>query len=377
MDHIILYNHETNIQKIHKDIISYYKDILNDDLNLWIKERDFLKKRLNGKISMIERKDIENKISIIDELESRLTSEDSILNKYIRETSDIIDEYRKIQGSIKKVFGKPPEISSEQRDQLYRLIKRFSNKVNELTCIKMIEDISEYNQEICPECYTEREVHENEIICKVCEISELYINRESYQPTGRKSTVYSKNEYSVRDNFIKELERMQAKQKKNNLPHDMFEKLDMYFRSKNLPTSDKIKKMPKIGRKRGKFTKHDLRMAISSYPEFRQYYKQIDLITKLYWDWDPIVLTDSQFDKIMEYYDSAQRVLSEIAQNSRKSSISIEYSKFRYLKLVGVECTKSDFNIVCTQDILNNYESMWKEVCERLGWEFIPISSYK
>lgn len=377
MSKIILFDGQTNILKINRDIIDYYKSISTMELNEWIKERESLRGQLSTRITLIERKNIERNILIIDEVQSRLTSDNSILSVYTRDTEDIIKKYKNIQSGIKRVFGRPPDITDDQYDQLYEIVKEFSSKVNTLTCFKMVEDINEYSQEICPECYSEREVVDNELVCVDCQISDLYISKDSYQPTGRKSTVYGKNEYSVRDNFIKELERMQAKQKKNNLPHNMFDKLDEYFRNKNLPTSDKIKQLPKINRKRGSYSKYDLRMAMSSYPEFRQYYKQIDLITKLYWDWDPITLTDDQMTKIMSLYDSAQKIISDISQDSRKSSISIEYSKFRYLKLIGIDCTRSDFNIVCTQDILNSYEDMWKLVCKNLDWEFVPISSYR
>jgi hypothetical protein len=377
---IIEYTNESNIVRIHNSILEHYTNLQKTKLKEWIKERDRLIKERDSTDIPVIRKGIESKIEVINSLEDILSPDKG--NKFIvayQEAVDpILDEYNKLMKSVRRVFGKPPMITDEQIRKRSELIHKFANVVKEHTNIIMVEKTDEQPNSFnrCPECGNTRDlINDVTLVCKDCGISDINITKDSYQGGNRKTVMVSKNEYSSRDNFIKELEKMQAKQK-NVLPHDIIERLDTYFKSYNLLTSDEIKKKPKVGRRRGPYKKSDLRKALSSDIELRRYYKHIDLIAKLYWGWDPIILTDEQYTQLMANYDDAQAILHKINKGVRKSCISVEYSKFRHLKLIGVECCKDDFNIVSTEEILNNYEKMWKEVCRQKGWEFVPITSY-
>lgn len=377
---VIEYTSESNIVRIHKSILEHYTSLQKNKLKEWLAERAKLVKERDKSDAPVTRKMIEERIALIDQLEDLLSEEkgNKFISAYDKAVAPILDEYNKLMKSVRRVFGKPPMFTEEQRKRRAQLIREFAAVVKEYTNIRMIERIDDQPNSYsrCPECNNVRDLIDGvKLVCADCGISDININKDSYQTGNRKSISVSKNEYFSRDNFIKELEKMQAKQK-NTLPHDIVERLDDYFRSYELPTSEEVKKMPKVGRRRGNFKKSDLRKALSSDKSLRPYYKHIDLLAKLYWGWDPITLTDEQYNKLMNCYDIAQPILERINKGVRKSCINIEYSKFRYLKLIGVECCKDDFNIVSTEEILNNYERMWEQVCKEAGWEFVPITSY-
>lgn len=378
---VIEYTNESNIAKIHRSILDHYTSLQRYNLKEWLKIRSELVKERDKVEAPVLKKTMDERIAVIDELENQLSEEKG--NKFIRAYDEavapILEKYNTLMKSVRKVFSKPPMITEEQNSERIQLIRDFATIVTEHTGIIMIERTCDqpnsYNR--CPECNNERDlVNDVKLVCKDCGISDIGINKDSYQTGNRKSTASTnKNEYESRTNFIKELEKMQAKQK-NTLPHDIVERLDDYFRSYGQPTSEEVKKMPKIGRRRGNYKKSDLRQALSSDKSLRSYYKHIDLLTKLYWGWDPITLTDEQYNQLMSKYDTAQPILARINKGVRKSCINIEYSKFRYLKLIGIDCCKDDFNIVSTDEILSGYEKTWKQVCEETGWEFVPITSY-
>lgn len=377
---IIEYTSESNIVRIHNSILEHYTNLQKNKLKEWIAERNKLIKERDKTDVPVVRKTIEEKIAIIDQLEDLLSENkgNKFISSYTNAVDSILEEYSKLMKSIRKVFGKPPMITEEQRNKRAQLVREFASTVRQHTDIIMIEAIDDQPNSYsrCPECNNVRRlVNDVTLVCDDCGISDININKDSYQSGNRKTVMVSKNEYSSRDNFIKELEKMQAKQK-NSLPHDIIEKLDEHFKAFNLHTSAEVKAMPKIGRRRGTYKKSDLRKALSAHKELRPYYKHIDLLAKLYWGWDPITLTDEQYNQLMSNYDTAQAILYKINKGVRKSCISVEYSKFRHLKLLGIECSKDDFNIVSTEEILNNYEKMWQEVCKQTGWEFVPITSY-
>jgi hypothetical protein len=97
------------------------------------------------------------------------------------------------------------------------------------------------------------------------------------------------------------------------------------------------------------------------------YYDHINIILNEMWGW---VLPDVSHleDKIMEDYDTSQRIY-EVIPKDRKSSLNSQFRLFKHLRRLGYPCKSKDFRIPTTHDILEFHNSTWAKMCEILNWE--------
>lgn len=210
------------------------------------------------------------------------------------------------------------------------------------------------------------------MVCTDCGIQDDMVSKESYRGTGRKTAYVQKSDYVSRENFIKGLQRFQGKRARK-LPVDMFERMDSYVKRFDLPVSEVVKKMNvRSDGKRGpkEFTRRYMKSLLDELG-YESYYNDINLITHLYWGWELPNLSMHE-EQIKKDYDMAQSVFNDIPKD-RQSSLVLPYQLYRHLRRVGYPCDIDDFDIVTTPEIRQSYESIWKEICRRLDWEFQPI----
>src|SRR5690606_2084949 len=116
---IIEYTSESNIVRIHNSILEHYTNLQKNKLKEWIAERNKLIKERDKTDVPVVRKTIEEKIAIIDQLEDLLSENKSnkFISSYTNAVDSILEEYSKLMKSVRKVFGKPPMITEEQRNK--------------------------------------------------------------------------------------------------------------------------------------------------------------------------------------------------------------------------------------------------------------------
>ena len=161
-----------------------------------------------------------------------------------------------------------------------------------------------------------------------------------------------KNNYEDRENFLKALKRFQGKQV-NKVPSSVMDKLDDYFRRYNLPLSDEVKCRPLDSHGKREGTTLDMLLKALSEVGCSSYYEDVNLIGHIYWGWALPDLAHLE-ESIMEDYDKSQRIFEEI-KDERKSSLNTQYRLYRHLERQGFPCSKNDFKMVTTREILEYY----------------------
>jgi hypothetical protein len=179
----------------------------------------------------------------------------------------------------------------------------------------------------------------------------------------------TKGNYEDRENFLKAIKRFQGKQP-NKLPSDLLDKIDQHFGCYGFPTCSEVRNMaPELGRQ--KMSKEKMYTALQRIG-YSGFYEDINLICHLAWGWELPNISGLEI-QLMSDYDLSQKVYNEINQPGQ-SCPNVQYRLFRHLQRLGHSCTQKDFKIIQTEEILNNYESKWKVVCEQLTWVYVPLS---
>lgn len=372
--YIIYYENDYDILYVHRLIVDKYYENKNKkihELNSNIKlYKDCLSQDCLSKIKINV---YEKNISKLQELKEIL-EKDEFLIRYLNQIKDILEKYKENISNNKTVFGNSDQFDSEELKERELYVDQFAERIKDFSHIILLKTDSKDYFMNCFRCNKQRVIEESIIYCEDCNIKHDYKNSLNFQSGSRKYVPIRKNTYLSVKNFIIELDKMQGKNSITFVP-EIFEKLDEYFSKNNFMSAEEIRnsKMNKYG-KRGPYSKRVLREALNKC-NLNAYYKDIDSLTRDYWGWKLINLTNSQVNKLIRDYEESQAIFNSLS-SERTSVINLEYRKFRHLINIGIKCRVSDFIIIKTPEILKEYEKMWEIVCQKLNWKFIAISDY-
>jgi len=103
---------------------------------------------------------------------------------------------------------------------------------------------------------------------------------------------------------------------------------------------------------------------------FPNYYEDINLIL---YKFNKTPLPDlSQYEEQLKINYMLGESVYEKIKIDRKSSLNIQYLLFKHLELLGYPCSKDEFKIIETREILIGYDNIWSQMCEHNRWEFKP-----
>jgi len=361
------YNDDLNIVDIHRRITKTLAPDSKKAKRLQQK-RDILLKQLQNTQTVVQRKRTLANISKLEEELEQLTS-GRLLNSYIEETKECIAAYTELGQEVRiRTIGKSVPVLSDKGQLRLSIISRFLDIASRYVDIDISRDIP-YNP-LCPMCGYDLSTIENEERAAThCPSCGLECNLVNQTITSCNDKV-GKNNYEDRENFLKALKRFQGKQV-NKVPSSVMDKLDDYFRRYNLPLADEVKCRPLDSRGKREGTTLDMLLKALSEVGCSSYYEDVNLIGHIYWGWDLPDLSHLE-ESIMDDYDKSQRIFEEI-KDERKSSLNTQYRLYRHLEHQGFPCSKNDFKMVTTREILEYYEEIWKTICSRLNWTFHPM----
>jgi len=386
------YKHDFNILDVHNTIVKKFqheKEHKIKKLEIDLKAEE---KKINGRQNMVERK---NSLKVINEIKKNI--EDIISEKsfreYLQKIQPLLEGYN-LLGTMSNVisFAKKrleEEISEDQspephedQNKRHQLILDFIEIARRYIQIDLIREIKEGNN--CPVCGTKLDDTMSNMdddgisICPDCGVERISVVRTKfYQDNAR--TNNSGNNYEDRANFKKVLMRYQGKQP-DKPPLELYERLGEYFTDSETPKidilGDNIRKflspdeirnleLNSEGEKIG--TSRSLMYKALKDTGNSDYYDHINIILNEMWGW---ALPDVSHleDKIMEDYDTSQRIY-EVIPKDRKSSLNSQFRLFKHLRRLGYPCKSKDFRIPTTHDILEFHNSTWAKMCEILNWE--------
>ena len=372
-----IYNNDINILEINKIVLE--KIYLENQ-----SERLRLKELIDSELYSIKKPqnivDRKNSVHTIKtcRIELEKINESEKLYNYIEESTPILEAYNDIGVKNEKIiFGKRNDKKTNHQldeDDEYRII--LIERYLEIASRYISLSIYKKNVNCCINCKSDLSLavigDDGIIVCSVCDVETVTVTQGiNYDDDNSHSYKLANGGYEDRSNFIKALTKYQGKQP-NNFPSNLFDKLDDYFSSINLPIGSEISELPLNNtpkssiKTRGKTSRNIMIKALSDIEGGNSYYEDINLLCKIYWGW---ILPDiSELEpQILADYDASQEVFDRI-KGDRKSCLNIQYRLWRHLSKIGHPCLPTDFKLIKTPAIINFYENTWETICNELGW---------
>lgn len=298
-------------------------------------------------------------------------SDDIVL---LKEKINIIDTNQKLnayESVSKPLLEKYDALKNNQElDKLEKVVDAYISVAKNYISMQ-ITKIHQYKENVCTDCgYQLKDVKvniENTIRCPACKTDHQVImnKKPSYD-----SNIQNACDGNDMNNFIKTLTRYEGLQAP--LPAILYEKLDIYFKERGMPTSAEIKALPYNEQgKKGNTNRETLCTALSNIG-YSEYYEDFNLIGKVYWDWKLPNLFKIRH-LIIEHYKITQKCYYKIPIDIRDriSSLGTQYRLWRHLQLLGHECYMDDFKIAENSNSLQNQHRLWKLMCDYANHEDI------
>jgi hypothetical protein len=368
------YTNDLNILKIHDAI----KIIIGHKLSLIPKlknEISILTKQINS--NSLTFVDINAKNCLIDKCRKEIYDLESgiLWQSYIEKAKPLLLEYLPLAGDeIKGIITiqtskknkEDPQIISQRLNIIHKYLLICESYIK-LNLHFIIPSIT--NCPICDEPVSNWIENEEGItICKCGYEKILPYSSQSYNDANR-IDVCNKNNYDDISSFIKRMDAFEGKQD-YKLPRELFNQLNKYFISKDLPSSEEIKMYPLLPS--GKKEKTSIKLLIEGLYSTNNptYYKDLEVIAHELWGWKLGCLDNYREDMIKDYKDT-QMVYEKIKQ--RESSLNINLRLFWHLKARGYPCEYEDFKSITSQTSIEYHITMFKEMCKQTGVKYTPI----
>lgn len=360
------YTDDLNILDIHRRILRILSPEGKRAITLQQKKQ-VLVNNVSKPQTVVDRK---RNLASIEKLDKELTQLTSkrLLDSYVQETKQYLKIYAELGQEVKiRSIGKEQPKPNQRTELRLIVISRYLEIAARFVEIDIRRE-TPYNP-YCVCGYNLADLEGEERAATFCPSCGLECNlvTQTVSSNGEKS---GRTNYEDRENFFKALRRFQGKQN-NKVPASVLEKLDNYFHGYDLPTSDIIRQRPLDSHGKREGTSLDMLLKALSEVGCSAYYEDVNLIGHLYWGW---VLPDLGHleESIMDDYDKSQRVFEQIKEE-RKSCLNTQYRLFRHLERQGFPCSKNDFKMVTTLEILEYHEDAWRTICSELGWDFHPM----
>lgn len=219
--------------------------------------------------------------------------------------------------------------------------------------------------EFCPTCLEKdnkkREMivshHDGFMVCEICgHLEEVVIDSEkpSYKDPPPEATYFA---YKRINHFQEWLNQIQAKES-TEIPPEVYQYILEEIRKERITdlallTRDKI---------RGYLKK--LRL--------NKYYEHIPHIINKLNGLPPAILTREMEEKLRVMFKEIQGPFLEICPKNRKNFLSYSYVLHKFVELLGMDEYKVLFPLLKSREKLHQQDMMWKQICAKLGWEYIP-----
>ena len=366
------YTYDYDITIIDKTIIKRFDQDKKNNLISLQNKLNIEKNKIEERQTVIERKNSRRKIEIF---ENKLSNykEDTDKTYYIEKTKDLLNDYKKL-GSLTKIISftnnyineevQCPENEQEQnyRHKIIFEYLQIARKYIQIDLIRKLPNLKDCCDE--PDIY----VDESGVnVCNNCGLEKINIVKTQFYADGCRLNS-SKNNYEDRANFEKVLMRFQGKQI-NKPSKKLYEKLNTYFISRGLKTSQEYNDLPllKNGTKEG--TSREMMFEALSNINCSGYYDDINLICSIFFGWKLPNITHLE-DEIMKDYDEFQKANSNLPnREGRKSSLNSQWILYILLLRRGYPCKSKNFKIPSTPSILEYHKIKTKETYNVLGWE--------
>jgi len=312
------------------------------------------------------RKNLEKKWKNLKEKIKDIES-DTSYNFYIMETTQLIENYKKIiRKPIKMNFiGKKQNNNTEQIEIINKFLKIAKN-------YKIIDQKNPNKNIIkCDNCNnkTNFEILDSYYMCKECGAQLHSVLKYSSYKDIERVNISGKYTYDRKVHFRDCLNQFQGKQN-STVPESVYKELIKQFQLHGLLVESKNKKI-----RFSKITKEHILLFLKETGNSK-YYEDVNLIRNYLTGIKPPDISHIE-SKLLEDFDilttAYDKKFRKDKKYQRKNFINTQYVLYQLLKKYKFPCKRSDFNILKTTDRKSFHDEICKDLFNELNWNFTSL----
>ena len=346
----IVADKRVTIDAIHSDIVK--GNILKDkEIKKIKKELDdlYIKDKYNPKIKILE-----DKLKKYDKYEG--------INYYLDTGLILNDYYSRKNGNIKSENKEMTVLdfmnikkSNNNNTQQDDIINKYMSKVDD----NILQDDTDYNIDICPNCNTPLILKniDSILLCEKCGYTEkIIINSEktSYKDPPRESSYFA---YKRINHFNEWLAQFQAKET-TDIPEEVYTGIIFELKkNKFFNINDITYKMVREILKKLKYNK---------------YYEHIPHIINILNGKRAPILTRQYEDQLRMMFKEIQTPFMLHCPVNRKNFLSYSYVLHKFCQLLELDDLLVYFPLLKSREKLQQQDKIWEKICISLRWEYIP-----
>ena len=273
---------------------------------------------------------------------------------YKEKTKDLLEQYRSTQISKRSFIfiERDPSEDEKEKEQLSKTFLIIARAY-----IQIDTHRNKNKKLICPVCQKSEfdTIDDNFYACKYCRrCIQLTDNGYSYKDIDRLN-LSSRYTYTKRGHFKEAIDKFQGLQN-TNIDKKVYDMIH-YERKKHSITIEKLS--------------HDHVVLFLSENSYSKHYEDVTLIH--------CAITGCKAPDISQYennllrmFDQQEEVYEKIKNPDRINSLNVNFKLMKLLQLLGYKCKIEDFGILKTREKIAEHDEIWMEICQHLGWRFIP-----
>jgi hypothetical protein len=290
---------------------------------------------------------------------------------YIAETSDLIQQYKKIlQTPIKVTFMGGRQKNNKEKNKVIRDYLKIAQNY-----IILDIDLNMKNKKIecnnCPNNLLFDIIDESIYICISCgSQQEILLHTSSYKDIDR-INISAKYTYDRKVHFRDCINQYQGKQN-STINSEVFIKLEDQFYRHHLLIGDKdTDKNIRFS----KIEKEHIHLFLKEL-DYTKHYENINLIHYHMTGKKPDDISHLE-DKLLDDFDELTELYDRKFKNkpgfNRKNFINTQYVLYQFLLRYRHPCNKDNFTILKTVDRKSFHDDIAKKCFEELGWNHSPL----
>ena len=197
-------------------------------------------------------------------------------------------------------------------------------------------------QEICQDC----------AICREHTGFELSYKDEQEHPDRNINYSYKRSNH-----FQEWLNQLQAEET-TTIPPEVISKLRIEFRK------EKIKVVDSITHAKVRSFLKKLRL--------NKYYEHVPYITNILSGIPPMKMSPVLQERLKNMFNEIQAPFDKYCPPERKNFLSYSYVLYKFCELLSEDEYLVYFTLLKSRDKLASQDSIWRNICKELRWEFIP-----
>jgi len=362
----------TTLDTKHKEFLNEFSN--DEDMILNYKQQiKALNKKLEEESKQIN---IEERLDIIDtiNLYKEIIKETKIKKKeYFLDNSKFIFEYFENKKNISKgtntqvVTNKSKLVNNffkiKEDNDSSKIIQNNNNNI----VLKYLTNVSDefldvnnfvYPTDICQVCHKGELIPVEEdgiMVCNVCSRSIPYLienEKPSYKEPPKEVCFYA---YKRINHFKEILAQFQGKET-TEIPKDVIEKIKLQIKKERIDISQITNAK----------TKEILKKL-----EYNKYYEHIPFIKDKLGIKPPIMSPELE-ETLCNLFIELQAPYSEYCPDDRVNFLNYYYTAYKLCELLGEDKYLTEFPMLKDPEKRMEQDEIWKKICAKLDWEFIP-----